>query len=144
MILFSWASKSVCSSVRFRKLRNLLSLAIFYSMNSILSDAVSGFDLVRSFRGIEQSDSNNPSVVFVNYSTHGDNPHLRESASSVDFSEESLREFVTDSSHNDRSLAWCNCKTFCRVKIKASISISLLFRTNCIVREFFESNFHLI
>nr|DAT13863.1 MAG TPA: hypothetical protein [Caudoviricetes sp.] len=50
---------------------------------------------------------------------------------------------MTDSGQDDRSLTWSNCKTFCRVEIETSVSISLLFWTNCVVHEFFKFNFHL-
>lgn len=144
MILFSWASKSVCSSVGFWELRNLFSHAILDFMDCILCNTISGSDLVRSIRGIEQTYSNNTSVVLIDYPTHRDDPHLSESTSSVDLTEEALREFVTDSCHNDCSLAWCNRAIFSRVEVKAGISFSLLFWTNGIVCKFFESDFHSI
>lgn len=142
MILFSTTSESIFSSIGFWKTINLLSLAVLDLVDCILCNTISLFDLIRSIWSVQQSNSNNPSVVLINHSSDWDYSTLSKPTSTVDLTEEALREFVTDSGQNDRSLTWCNCKTFCWIEIETSVSISLLFWTNCVVCEFFESNFH--
>jgi len=144
MILFSTTSESIYSSVSLWELINLLSLAVFNFMDCILSDTVSSLDLIRQIWSIQQSNSNNPSVVLINHSTDWDYSTLSKSASSVYLTKESLREFMSNPSQNDCRLTWSNCKTFSRVEIETSVSISLLFWTNGIVHDFFKFNFHLI